>query len=333
MALIRRMEESRGSRILVYITGDRTGLQTKMATDAFPFALNHLMRIGQQEKIDLFIYSTGGITMAGYALVNIMREFCEYLGVLIPFKALSTATLVALGADEVVMTRIGQLSPIDPSVASPLGPQIPVQGQPGVGQAIPVNVEDVIGYLDLARHELDLKDEDSLVRVFDRLSQDVHPLTLGQVSRIREQIGFLARTLLESHMDEKVRIDNIIDILTKGRFSHSYVIGRKEAKEVLQLNIADVSDESENDILALYGEYNEILQLSSPYQTESVLAEGDVATATFDLAIIESIDLTQVFRTTREVKRVTVEPPQVPVPTVGYLERIISQSWVEDNKI
>ncbi len=331
--LLRRIEDKRNSRILVYITGDRRGLETKIAFDAFPFCLSHLSRMGRQERIDLCLYSTGGITMAGYALVNVVREFCDFLGVIVPFKALSCATLITLGADEILMTKMGQLSPIDPSVISPLGPQVPVPGPPGATQVLPVNVEDAISYLDLARRELALKDEDSLVRIFDRLAQNVHPLTLGSVNRIREQISFLARTLLSRHMKDQQRIENIVETITRGRFSHDYIIGRREAKEVLGLNVVDVPAELDDSIMGLYYKYDGLLQLSTPYHPETVLGQSDVAIGNFDRAIIESDNMTYVFRTKKDIKRVLLGPPQVPATTVAHQERILSEGWVEDNNL
>jgi ATP-dependent protease ClpP protease subunit len=104
MELIKAIEKERNSRLLVYITGDRRGLETRIATDVFPIFHEHLSHMGKQKRIDLFLYSTGGITIAGYALVNLIREFCEEFNVIIPFKALSCATLISLSANEIVMT-------------------------------------------------------------------------------------------------------------------------------------------------------------------------------------------------------------------------------------
>lgn len=333
MQLIRAIEDERNSRMLVYLAGDRRGMETKIAADIFPFILNHLSRMDRQETIDLYLYSTGGVTMAGYALVNLIREFCNTLNVIIPFKALSCATLIALGADSLIMTEMGQLSPIDPSVSSPLGPRAPAPGPPGASMVVPVNVEDVVSYLDLARKELGIADEESLTAIFDHLAEAVHPLTLGSVNRVREQIAFLATTLLSYHLENQEQIVNIVNIITTGRFSHDYLIGRKEAKETLGLNIIEVPTDLAEKIFKLYREYDEVLELSVPYHPETVLTTTDVAVGTFNRAIIESIDLTHVFRTIKEVTRVEVGPPQIPVPTVGYQERIISEKWVEDNTI
>jgi hypothetical protein len=330
---IHEIEKERESRVLVYMTGDRKGLETRIAPDSFPFCLNHLMRIGYQKQIELYLYSTGGVTMAGFALVNLIREFCDIFNVIIPFKALSCATLIALGADNIYMTKMGQLSPIDPSITHPLGPKAEVPGQLGSEKLIPVNVEDVNSYFDLAQKELKLTNNESLVKVFEQLSSKVHPITLGAINRSREQISFLSKTLLAYHIKDQDKINRIVDTLIRGRFSHDYLIGRKEAKEVLGLKINDMPESLNTKVIKLYEEYDKVLQLSVPYNPETILGDNEVATGIFNMAIIESDNLTHVFRTIKEVKRVTLGPPMVPLPTVGAQERVISTSWLEDNGI
>src|SRR5712692_8046745 len=179
--LIKEIEEARQSKVLCYLTGDRRGFETKIGADVFSFVYQHLSQIGPVNNIDLFLYSTGGVTMAGFGVVNLIREFCKKLSVLIPFRAHSAATLIALGADEIVMTRLGQLSPVDPSVTSPLNPSVP--GPQNSPNLVPVSVEDVVGYFDLARKEAKLTDESYLAQVFQQLSANIHPLALGSVYR------------------------------------------------------------------------------------------------------------------------------------------------------
>jgi hypothetical protein len=332
-ALIKAIEQQRGSRLLTYITGDRRGLETKIAMDVFPFIFEHLSKMGHQEKIDLFLYTTGGITMVGYGLVNLIREFCDSFNVIVPYKALSCGTLIVLGANEVTVTKMGVLSPIDPSIDSPLGPVVPVPGQPGISMTVPVNVEDAISYIDLAKHEAGLKEDESLGKIFDRLSTGVHPLVLGAVNRSREQIRFLAKTLLSYHMDNREKIEKIADIITKERFSHDYLIGRREAKEVLGLNVIDVSSSLDQNVASLFREYDRLLEMSTPYNPEVVLGASDTATGQFDRCIIESNDLTHVYRTRKVIRRVEVMTPGMPIPVIGYQERVLSEAWVEDNSV
>lgn len=331
--LIMQIEKARNSKLLVYITGDRRGLETRIGMDVFPIFHEHLMHMGVQEKIDLFLYSPGGITIAGYALVNLIREFCKEFNVIIPFKALSCATLISLGANEVIMTPMGQLSPIDPSVQHPLGPVIQIPGQP-VGQLVPVNVEDVNAFVDLARKEIGLNTEESMKKVFELLGTKVHPLALGAVQRAREQIAFLASNLLKYHIGNSEKVEKIVRTITRERFSHDYIIGRREAKEILGLNIIEPEDRFLRDIVDLFNTYYEILELNVPYNPEIYLSGSESVTYDFNRAIIESSGLTHVFRTRKEIKRVQIpQQPGVPIPTVGYQERILQEGWILDNNI
>lgn len=328
--LIKEMQNERKSKIIVYFTGDRRGLETKISTDIFPNLHKHLVNIGNQKRIDLFLYSTGGITIAGYALVNLIREFCEEFNVIIPFKALSCATLIALGANEILMTKMGQLSPIDPSVAHPLGPTVNIPGRPM--EIAPVNVEDVNAFIDLAKKELGLNEEESMKKVFEILASKVNPLVLGAVQRSREEIAFLASTIMEYHTKDKERIKKCIATLTHERFSHSYIINKREAKNILGLNIVEPKKIMNTLVINLFNAYNEIIKMDKPYNPEIILGTNNTKIEDFHQAIIESVDLTHVFRTRKEIKRIQLTQPGMPVP-VGYQERIFQQEWIEDNNI
>jgi len=331
MKLIRKIEEATDSRMLVYLTGDRKNLETVIAHDALPFCLNHLMRMQNPSSISLFLYSTGGRTMAGYGLANLIREFCKKFIVIVPFKALSCATLITLGADEIIMTRIGQLSPIDPSIPHILGPR--PSGYPTNAPPIPVSVEDVMNYLQMARDEVGIKDQDLLERVYDRLSQEIHPLALGSVYRLKTQIIFLAKSLLSTHMKEESKINEIVDTLYRGRYSHDYPIGRKEADEVIGLPIKEENIKLESLIMRLYEHYDKLLELSVPYSPELALGGEDSKTVSLNRAIIESDSLSHVFRSTHKYNRVKLTPPKVPTPMEVPMERLIQAQWVEDKDI
>ncbi len=332
MELIEKIQEKRNSRLVTYITGDRRGLETKIATDVFPTLHKHLTQGENQKKMDLFLYSPGGEIIAGYAFVNLFREFCDEFNVIIPFKALSCATLIALGANEIVMTKMGQLSPIDPSVNHPLGPIVQIPGQPG-GQIAPVSVEDINAFIDLAKKEVGLSEEDSMKKVFEILSSKINPLVLGAVQRTREQIVFLAKILLEYHTKDKKRIEKTVETLTRERFSHKYIISRKEAQEVLGLNIVKPDNELTKLIIDLLEAYNDILMMDKPYNREIVLGADNEKISDFNRAIIESIDLTHIFRTTKEIKRTKVTQANIPEPIEGYQERTLREEWIEDNNI
>lgn len=328
---LKTIEQNRGSRVLVLCTGDRQGLETRIAFDVLPFVFEHLTKMGKMKKLDLFMYSPGGLTMAGYGLANLVSEFCESFNAIVPFKALSTATLIALGAEEILMTKFGQLSPIDPSVEHVLGPLVKVSATQEA--RVPINVEDALSYLDLARDKAQLKDEESMSKVFDHLSSSVHPLALGAVNRVREQIRFLARNLLSRHMKDDAKVTKIVDILTKERFSHDYLISRREAKDDLRLNIVDIDPKLEQRIVDLYLEYDGLMQLRVPYNPEIYLGPSDQANVELVRAVVESDDLTHVFRTVKQVNRLYVQPPGVLAPVVAYRDTLLSERWEEDHTI
>lgn len=56
LELYRHIEESRGSKLLVYITSTRQGLETQIANDILPKVSEHLDKIGDAEKISLLVH-------------------------------------------------------------------------------------------------------------------------------------------------------------------------------------------------------------------------------------------------------------------------------------
>ena len=109
--LIQQLEASRNSNVLLFFTGDRRNFETRIASDVYDLFVNHLDKIGDVKKLSLFLYTRGGDTLAAWSLVNLIRQFCEELEIVIPSKAHSAGTLMALGADNIVMTKQATLGP------------------------------------------------------------------------------------------------------------------------------------------------------------------------------------------------------------------------------
>jgi ClpP class serine protease len=301
--LIAELERSRDSRVIAYVTGDRQGgLETRIGMDVFPLFYNVLTKIGKREQIDLFLYSTGGATMASWGLVNLLREFCKELCVLVPFKAHSTATLICLGADAIIMSSTGQLSPVDPTVTSPFNPKFEVAGQPP--HMLPVSVEDVQAFLDLARDEAKILEPALITEVFKQLSGDVRPLALSSVYRAKQQIKMVARKLLEFQLKggEQDRIEAIVSKLTRELYSHDYIISRREA-DGIGLRICACPDHVEKAMMNLFFEYSNDAKLATPYSQEAVVGTQTEKTVDLDRAFIESTQQSYVFRTRRQVRR------------------------------
>lgn len=330
--LIAQLEEKLSARVLTLVTGDRQGMETRIAPDILPLISEHLSRIGSTENLALLIYTPGGDSITGWGLVNLLRQYCSKLKVLIPFRSLSCGTLIALGADEIVMGKRGFLSPIDPSVASPFNPPAPGSDQSGKVSLLTVSVEDMIGFLDLARKEIGLQTGESMVEVLKILADKVHPLALGAVYRAREQNSSLARRLLLYHSNDEAKINQIVRQLTQELPTHNYLIGRSEATNEIGLDIIAPSHEVEELMWVLYKEYESWLHLTSPVSAEQDLGTDDNKVVRYERAAIESLNngtlVQHIYITDKFLLKMNATAPGMQKPIDQVMERVIYQGWI-----
>ncbi len=124
LPLIRKIEELRGSAVICYLTSLRPNVSAQIAEDAVRVFFDHLAALPNRkvEKLDIFLCSNGGSGTVPWRLVSLFREFAKSFSVLIPYRAYSAASLLALGADEIVMHPFAELGPIDPTVANEFNP-------------------------------------------------------------------------------------------------------------------------------------------------------------------------------------------------------------------
>jgi len=339
--LIQQIEGLRKSRVITYVTSDRQGpFNARIAMDVIPLISKQLQTIGKTENIDLFLYSTGGDTMVPWRLVSMIREYCNKFSVLVPYKAHSAATMIALGADEIVMSDLSELSPIDPSTVNVFNPQDPQNPQ----NKIPISVEDVMAYFDLAKNKFGIKNDEELSRIFNKFVESnpqIHPLALGNVNRIHNLIRILAKRLLKSHKTpmKEDEVDKIVDYFTEKLYSHQYFIGRKEAKEDLGLKTVQYADNALSKVLSktmtdLCEEYNKDLDFGKMWNPENELGANAMQNRKdYKIAHIESRQLSNYYDISVEYKKQQVNivqqtpqgPIQIPQDQVGW--RIISQGW------
>jgi hypothetical protein len=285
-ALYRKIERNRKSRVIALINGDRPNWETQLSRDFPDHVVDHLDEMPKTETISIILHTNGGDTLAAWRLVHLIRQFCKKLEVLIPLKALSAGTLIALGCDKIVMTKQASLGPIDPSITTPLNPTIPGAGP---NARAPVSVEAIKGYLEIATRELAIKDDAAMATIFTALSAQVHPIVLGQVFRARTQIQFLARRLLKHQVTDAEKIDSIISFLCSESGSHDYTIDRHEGRE-LGLEIETPDDTLYSLMRDVHKSYRTELQLNDPYDPSALLTISSPATYAFKRCLIESVD-------------------------------------------
>lgn len=301
--IYQKIEEMRNSKIITYITSDRPGLETQIANDATDYFVEHLDKIGKVPKISLFLYTCGGNTLAGWNIINLIRQFCDDLEIIVPSKARSTGTLMCLGANRIVMTKQATLGPIDPSMNNPLNPKVIVNGKE---ITMPVSVEAIKGFLELAKHEIGA-DERSMGLVFQKLAESVHPLVLGQAYRAIGQIQMLAERLLTYQVTDKDKIKRIISFLCSESGSHDYTIDRREAKDVLGLSVEKPNDELYQLIRSAYYGVREELKIEMPFVPAAILGAETQKEYCERRVLIESLaGGTDAFISEGEFKRVTI---------------------------
>jgi hypothetical protein len=255
--LLKELENMRGSKVLVYFS------YTPLDDNILMPLYSQLVSIGKTEKIDLFLHSYGGAVDTPYKVVTLIREFCNRFGVIVPFAAKSAASMVAIGADEIVMGPVSELGPIDPLVKHPLYKElwIPVQA-----------IRYCFEYIQRTIQEN--PEPDTAALVLSPILNKLDPWIIGDYEKAIKASKQYAQQLLASYMfkDHPERIPEVTKALVEGYFSHGYPIGRREAKEELGLNIIEADGDLWKVIWELYSSYDEIMDersFNSIFDSES----------------------------------------------------------------
>jgi len=286
LQLYQELEKARNTKLLVFKTGDRPGLETQIARDSVDYFTEQLDSIGITKKISLYLYTQGGNTLAAWSIVNLIRQFCDEFEVIVPSKAHSSGTLMCLGANQIIMTKQATLGPIDPSVNTPLNPPIPNAGPQA---RMPVSVEAIKGFIELAKVEVGISDNEGLSAVLIKLADMVHPLVLGEVYRARTQIQMLAEKLLKTQITDAEKIRGIISFLCSDSGSHDYTINRREAKNHLGLNVHKPSDTEYAIIKKISDNIRDELLLNAPFDPNMYLGADQTKSYTHRRCLVESI--------------------------------------------
>lgn len=237
LVLIEEIQKIRKSTVICYLTSIRPNVQAHIAEDQVRVMFDHLLRLPTRpvDKLDLFLVSNGGSGVVPWRLVSVFREFAKSFNVLIPYRAYSAASLIALGADEIVMHPFGELGPIDPTVSNEFNPKNP-QGQP-----VGISVEDVKAYVNFIKRTVGITHEDELIKAVEILAQQVHPLALGNVERFVSQSRMIATKILKTHKASKKAdhvINEMVENMTSKLYFHGHPINRKEAGKDLGLAVS-----------------------------------------------------------------------------------------------
>jgi len=186
-----------------------------------------LERIGTQETVYLFIKSDGGSGQVSLRMVNLFRQHCKTLVALVPLECASAATMITLGANQILMGPTAYLTAVDTSLNHALSP---VDRD---NDRVSVSLDELNRVIRRWRAE----HADTAENPYGSLFGYVHPLVIGAVDRAESLSVMLCRELLAYHIADEAKAHEIAATLNSKYPSHGYPILLNEAAKI-GLNVA-----------------------------------------------------------------------------------------------
>lgn len=208
-----------------------------------------LERLGRQETIYLFLKSDGGNGQVSLRLVSLLRQYCSNLVALVPLECASAATMIALGATQIVMGPTAYLTAVDTSLNHPLSP---VDRD---NDRVSVSLDEVNRVIRLWQRE----QSDNADNPYKKLFEYVHPLVIGAVDRAESLSLMICRELLLHHISDEAKVDKIASTLNSKYPSHSYPVLLSEAQK-MGLNAVAMDQDVNAMLLELNRFYSEMGQ-------------------------------------------------------------------------
>jgi ClpP class serine protease len=227
---IAQMERRRNSRVILLVHRQET-----MRLLGFPIAryidindseevLRAIQMTDDDIALDIVLHTPGGLVLAALQIARAIHEHKGKVTVFVPHYAMSGGTLIALAADDIVMSRHAVLGPIDPQL-----------GQSPAASLIKVVEQKPIAEID----------DQTLVMA------DVGRKAIAQVKQSASDI--LKRRLPADQAEA------LADKLSTGTWTHDYPLFAATAKELG----LPVSTEMPDDVLELMKLYPQPVRTQS----------------------------------------------------------------------
>lgn len=220
--MIAQVERSRNSRVILLVHRQET-----MSLLGFP--LMRFIDVNDAEEVlracemtdpdvplDLVLHTPGGLVLASLQIASAVRSHRGKVTVFVPHYAMSGGTLIALAADEIVMSPHAVLGPVDPQL----------------GQYPAASLLKVV-----ARKPIAEVDDQTLVLA------DIGEKAVKQVRDAVKHL--LTRSVSESKAEE------LAELLSTGTWTHDYPITFEEAHR-LGLNVRCEMPKEIYHLLSLY---------------------------------------------------------------------------------
>jgi hypothetical protein len=203
---------------------------------------------GPQDRLTLFVKSDGGSGMASLRMIHLLRRYTRRLTVAAPLNCASAATMLALGADTILMGPLSYLTAVDTSLEHDLSPV------DHTNNLVAVSNDEVDRVIRLWK-ETRGRDKDS-VNPYQELYKYLHPLVIGALDRASSLSLMLCREILGYHLRDAKKADRISRRLNSSYPAHQYPITSREARRI-GLNVQQLTPELDGllqDLNLLYSE-------------------------------------------------------------------------------
>lgn len=255
--LVKELEQKRGQRCFLLEASILPSLVDEVYTE---------LRKGYKTldgKLDVIINSPGGDIDAAYNLAGLFQRYGhQKLTFIIPRWAKSAATLLACAGDEVLMTPVAELGPLDPQIT-----QInPIEER--FEQFSPLHIQTT---LEMIRDEYNSGNKDLAEGLLKRLQ---FPLTLGSFVKAPEIAKQYLVRLLKERMGKTGKLgataEEVAECLTKNYADHGFCINITEAKKI-GLNAQELNEELLNIVWDLYNLLQQVDEFKREQREEEIM--------------------------------------------------------------
>lgn len=276
--LFQQIEAMRERPLIAYVTSIRPGMSGQMAGDAIRPIIDQLESIPKEKKeIDFLIISNGGDPITAMRIVGLLRERFDTVSVLLPYVAYSAATILSLGADEIIMHPYSNLGPVDPQIA------ISHKNADGRTENLQFGSEDIVNFIEFIKKDVGISDQQHLISSVKPLIEQVGSLSIGNAKRGQRLSLSLSERMLSSHIEDPSKVSTIARALNSSYYHHGYAVGRKEAKEI-GLPITEPDSQLEGLLWQVWLDYEAEMKCNTEFNViKEVLSDPNSA------AVVKSI--------------------------------------------
>lgn len=178
-----------------------------------------LQNLGKKEKIGLFIKSGGGNGQASLRIIHLLRQYCDELYVFVPLECASAATMIAVGADQILMGPMSYLTAVDTSLQHRLSPR------DHQNRGVSVSLDGVSRVVDLWKKD----NNQTETNPYQALFEHIHPLVIGEIDRAESLSIRLCEEIMSYHIKDDSLVKSIASELNSNYPSHGYPITLREA--------------------------------------------------------------------------------------------------------